>query len=96
MIQRISEVPKPFEKATPMSYANSPFADNIALVEVPNRFTVPHMKSYAGSSDPQEHITQYKQRLFIVLITQDLREPCMCKGFGSTLSGPALRWFVVC
>ncbi|XP_074361074.1 uncharacterized protein LOC141701268 [Apium graveolens] len=24
----------------------------------------------------------------------DLKEPCMCKGFGSTLAGPALQWFV--
>ncbi|XP_074328224.1 uncharacterized protein LOC141666126 [Apium graveolens] len=24
----------------------------------------------------------------------DLNEPCMCKGFGSTLIGPALQWFV--
>ena len=52
------------------------------------------MKSYDGSTDPLEHIAQYKQRMFTVLITRDLREACMCKGFCSTLAGPALQWFV--
>ena len=52
------------------------------------------MKSYDRSTDPLEHIAQYKQRMFTVPITRDLREACMCKGFGSTLEGPALQWFV--
>ncbi|XP_074342475.1 uncharacterized protein LOC141680043 [Apium graveolens] len=32
--------------------------------------------------------------MFIVPITRDLKEAYMCKHFGSTLSGPALQWFV--
>ena len=94
MIQRIPGVPKPLEKATPTSYADSPFTDDIALVDIPKRFAVPSMESYDGSTDPLEHIAQYKQRMFTVPITRDLREACMCKGFGSTLEGPALQWFV--
>ena len=94
LIQRIPGVPKPLEKATPTSYADSPFCNDIALLEIPKRFTVPTMKPYDGSADPLEHIAQYKQRMFIVPITKDLREACMCKGFGSTLTGPALQWFV--
>lgn len=81
-------MPKPLEKAIPTSYADSSFADNIALVEIPKRFSVPNMKPYDDSSDPQEHIAQYKKQTFTEPITQELREPCMCKGFGSTLSGP--------
>ena len=53
-------VPKPLEKATPTSYADSPFVDNIALVETPKRFNVPPMKAYDGSTDPLEHVAQYK------------------------------------
>lgn len=94
MVQHIPGVPKPLEKAAPTSYTDSPFSDDIALVEIPKRFTVPNMKPYNGSSDPQDHIAQYKQRMFMVHIPQNLREPCMCKGFGSTLSGPVLHWFV--
>ncbi|XP_017224963.1 uncharacterized protein LOC108201178 [Daucus carota subsp. sativus] len=94
MVQRIPGMPKPLEKAAPMSYADSPFCDNIALVETPKRFAVPPMKAYDGTTDPQEHVAQYKQRMFTVPITKELREPCMCKGFGSTLAGPALQWYV--
>lgn len=60
MVQRIPGVPKPLEKATPTSYADSPFVDNIALVETPKRFNVPPMKAYDGSTDPLEHVAQYK------------------------------------
>ena len=35
MIQRISGVPKPLDKATPTSYADFPFFDSITLVEMP-------------------------------------------------------------
>nr|XP_017245120.1 PREDICTED: uncharacterized protein LOC108216789 [Daucus carota subsp. sativus] len=94
MVQRIPGVPKPLEKATPLSYADSPFCDSIAMVETPKRFAVPAMKAYDGTTDPQEHVAQYKQRMFTVPITKELREACMCKGFGSTLTGPALQWYV--
>ncbi|XP_074363187.1 uncharacterized protein LOC141703626 [Apium graveolens] len=52
------------------------------------------MEPYDSSSDPLEHIAQYKQRMFTVPITIELKEPCMCKGFSSTLTGPALQWFI--
>ena len=94
LVQRIPGVPKPLEKATPLSYADSPFCDSIAMVETPKRFAVPAMKAYDGTTDPQEHVAQYKQRMFTVPITKELREACMCKGFGSTLTGPALQWYV--
>ena len=87
-------MPKPLGKATPTSYAGSSFTDDIALVDIPKHFAVRYMKSYDGSTDPLEHLAQYKQRMFTVPITRDLREACMCKGFGSTLAGPALQWFV--
>lgn len=48
MIERIPGVPKPLEKATPTSYADSPFFDDIALVEIPKLFKIPYMKPYNG------------------------------------------------
>ncbi|XP_074342261.1 uncharacterized protein LOC141679745 [Apium graveolens] len=38
------------------------------------------MVPYDGTSEPLEHIAQYKQRMFTVPITRDLKEACMCKG----------------
>ena len=32
--------------------------------------------------------------MFTVAIPCDLREACMCKAFGSSLSGLALQWYI--
>ncbi|XP_048502695.1 uncharacterized protein LOC125498515 [Beta vulgaris subsp. vulgaris] len=93
-IARIPGVPRPMEKATPNSYADSPFVDPIALIEVPKRFSIPSMKLYDGTTDPNDHIAQYKQRMITISILKNMREACMCKVFGSTLTGPALQWFI--
>ncbi|KAL5563293.1 hypothetical protein UlMin_033040 [Ulmus minor] len=60
---------------------------------MPRKFSFPNMKLYDGTTDPDDHIAQYKQRMFTTAIPRDLREACMCKGFGSSLIGPALQWY---
>ncbi|XP_074278457.1 uncharacterized protein LOC141602048 [Silene latifolia] len=52
------------------------------------------MTLYDGIEDPLEHINQYKQKMTVVAATGPEKEACMCKGFGSILSGAALQWFV--
>ncbi|KAG7547449.1 Aspartic peptidase domain superfamily [Arabidopsis suecica] len=49
---------------------------------------------YDGTSDPDNHIAQYKQRMFTTAIQRECREATMCKGFGSSLTGAALQWFI--
>ena len=93
MVQRIPGVPAPIKKSLPNSFADSPFVDAIALVEMPAKFNFPSMKLYDGTTDPDDHVSQYKQRMFTIAIPRDLREACMCKGFGSSLVGPALQWY---
>ncbi|KAK0575202.1 hypothetical protein LWI29_035397 [Acer saccharum] len=93
LIQRIPGVPAPIKKSTANSFADSPFVDAIALMEMPKKFNFPNMKQYEGTTDPDDHIAQYKQRMFTAAIPRDLREACMCKAFGSSLSGPALQWY---
>ncbi|KAK4836985.1 hypothetical protein QYF36_001900 [Acer negundo] len=93
LIQRIPRVPAPIKKSTTNSFADSPFVDDIALTEMPRKFNFPNMKQYEGTTDPDDHIAQYKQRMFTVAIPHDLREACMCKTFGSSLNGPALQWY---
>ena len=65
---KIPGMPPPLEEATPGSYADSSFNDVIALMEIPMKFSVPNMKLYDGTSNPQEHVAQYKQRIFTVPI----------------------------
>ncbi|KAK9750464.1 hypothetical protein RND81_02G199100 [Saponaria officinalis] len=93
-IVKIPGIPDPLEEVSQDSFADSPFADSIALKEIPKKFTVPGMSLYDGTTDPQDHIAQYKQRMLTIPIPRDLRETCLCKGFGSTLCGPALQWLV--
>lgn len=42
----------------------------------------------------EEHIAQYRERMEIILIPLHLKEGCLCMGFGSTLIGSALEWFL--
>ncbi|XP_048493520.1 uncharacterized protein LOC125494062 [Beta vulgaris subsp. vulgaris] len=77
MIARIPGVPRPMEKATPNS--DSPFADPIALIDVPKRFCVPSMKLYDGTTDPNDHVAQYKQRMITISIPKNMREACISR-----------------
>ncbi|KAL5785004.1 hypothetical protein ACOSQ2_007396 [Xanthoceras sorbifolium] len=86
-------MPAPIKKSAANSFADSPFVDAVALVEMPRKFNFPGMKQYGGTTDPDDHITQYRQRMFTAAISRDLREACMCKGFGSSLVRPALQWY---
>ncbi|XP_031273168.1 uncharacterized protein LOC116131644 [Pistacia vera] len=93
VIRRIPGMPIPTKKSRPNCYADSPFADEIALADMPQKFTIPNMKPYDGTTDPDDHIASYKQRMFTVFIPRPLREACMCKSFGSSLSSPTLQWY---
>lgn len=59
LIQKIPGVPAPIKKSLPHSYADSPFVDSIALVEMPKKFSFPNMKMYDGTTDPTDHIASY-------------------------------------
>nr|XP_043612739.1 uncharacterized protein LOC122584746 [Erigeron canadensis] len=50
------------------------------------------MKPYDGTADPQEHIALYLEKMETVPIPYNLKEACLCRSFGSTLSGSALKW----
>ncbi|KAL5837095.1 hypothetical protein ACOSQ3_014264 [Xanthoceras sorbifolium] len=86
-------MPAPIKKSSINSFADSPFVDAIALVEMPRKFSFPNMKRYDGTTDPDDHIAQYRQHMFMAAIPKDLREACICKGFGSSLVGPTLQWY---
>ncbi|XP_057780030.1 uncharacterized protein LOC130998612 [Salvia miltiorrhiza] len=80
LIQRIPGVPAPIHKSSENYYADSPFVDEIALVEMPIKFSFPSMQMFDGTTDPTDHIAQYKQRMFTAAIPRELRQACMCKG----------------
>ena len=61
LIKRIPGMPAPIKKSFVNLYADSPFTDNIALVEMPQKFNFPNIKLYDGTTYPDDHIAQYKQ-----------------------------------
>ncbi|KFK26270.1 hypothetical protein AALP_AA8G225200 [Arabis alpina] len=60
MVKRLPGVAPPIRKSAPNCYADSPFIDEIVLVEMPKKFTIPSMIMYDGTKDPDNHIAQYK------------------------------------
>ncbi|XP_074300983.1 uncharacterized protein LOC141632326 [Silene latifolia] len=82
------------KEAAPESYADSPFIDEITRVDLPKKFVIPSIRTYDGTSDPQNHVAFYKQKMLVASIPSEFRQVCMCKGFGTTLTGPALQWFI--
>ena len=91
LIQQSLGVPTHIKNSTMKSFMDSSFIDVIALVEMHRKFTFPNMKQFEGTTDPNDNIAQYKQRMFTAVIPRDLKEACMCKAFGSSFSGPALQ-----
>ncbi|KAF3583889.1 hypothetical protein F2Q69_00030220 [Brassica cretica] len=94
MVERLPGVAPPIRRSNPDSYADTPFVEGIASVEMPRKFSFPSIKMYDGTGDPDDHIVQYKQRMLAVALPKESREATMCKGFGSTLIGPALQWYI--
>ena len=90
----LPEVAPPIWRGNPNSYADTPFVEEIATVEMPRKFSFPSIKMYDGTGDPDDHIAQYKQRMLAVALPKESRKATMCKGFGSTLIGPALQWYI--
>ncbi|XP_056850795.1 uncharacterized protein LOC130500105 [Raphanus sativus] len=61
---------------------------------MPHKFSFPSIKIYKGTGDPDNHVAQYKQRMLAETTPREAREATICKGFGSTLTGPALQWYI--
>lgn len=76
-------------------YAQSPFVDELARIRIPKKVNIPPFtKLYDGSTDPVDHVAQYKQRMWQLSIPFHKMEATMCKSFGATLCGPALQWLI--
>ncbi|KAJ9544188.1 hypothetical protein OSB04_023895 [Centaurea solstitialis] len=85
----------PVEVEPKTGFQASPYVDEIALMEIPKKYNIPAFTTkYSGVTDPVEHVTQYKQLMWTASIPSQYQEACMCKSFGSTLTGAALQWLI--
>ncbi|XP_048605634.1 uncharacterized protein LOC125583112 [Brassica napus] len=87
----ISKSYTPFRKSNPDSYADTSFTDEITLIEIPMKFSFPSIKAYDGTTDSNDHVAQYKQRMLAVALPKGSPKATMCKEFSSTLTGPTLQ-----
>ncbi|KAF2590686.1 hypothetical protein F2Q70_00038799 [Brassica cretica] len=94
MVERLPGVAPPIRKSNPDSYADTPFTDEITLIEMSRKFSFPNIKAYDGTSGLDDHVAQYRQRMLAIALPKESREATMCKGFGSTLTGSALQWYI--
>ncbi|KAD4585878.1 hypothetical protein E3N88_23479 [Mikania micrantha] len=94
MISIVPGVVKPIPEVPVTTHRISRFAPPICDAEIPKRFQTPTMKLYDGTTDPEEHVAQYRERMETNLIPPHLKEACLFKGFGSTLTGAALKWLL--
>ncbi|KAF3485524.1 hypothetical protein F2Q69_00052345 [Brassica cretica] len=92
--ERLPGVAPPIRKSKPDSYADTHFTDEITLIEMPRKFSFPSIKAYNGTADPDDHVAKYRQRMLDVALPKGSREATMCKGFSSTMTGPALQWYI--
>ncbi|KAK1441334.1 hypothetical protein QVD17_07181 [Tagetes erecta] len=76
------------------SLKTSRFIKPICDVEIPKRFQTTKMRLYDGTTDPEEHVAHYRERMEINPIPAGIKEACLCKGYGATLTGSALKWLL--
>ena len=80
MIRRIPGVPVPIKKSSANSFADSPFVDAISMVEMPRKFNLLAMRMYDGTTDPDDHVAQYKQRMFTAANLANYEKPACVRG----------------
>ncbi|KAF3564913.1 hypothetical protein DY000_02015618 [Brassica cretica] len=68
MVERLPGVAPPIRKSNPVSYADTPFKDEITLNEMPRKFSFPSIKAYDGTTDPNDHVALYRQRMLAVAL----------------------------
>ncbi|KAD5961644.1 hypothetical protein E3N88_13117 [Mikania micrantha] len=94
MISSVPEVVNPIPEVPVTTHRISRFAPPICDAEIPKRFQTPTMKLYDGTTDPEEHVALYRERMETNPIPPHLKEACLCKGFDSTLTEAALKWLL--
>ena len=88
MVERLPGVAPPIRKSNPDSYADTPCMDKITLIEIPRKFSFPSIKEYNGTTDSDDHVAQYRQRMLAVALSKGSREATMCKGKSTYPLGP--------
>ena len=66
-----------------------PYTDRIMAEDIPRHFRVPQMEPYDGTSDPLDHLGNFKARMMI----QGASDAMYCLAFPATLKKSARMWY---
>ena len=72
---------------------DTPFTDDVSLIDPPAHFTTPKFTFYDSTPDPGDHIIHYRQAMIPICIPNGKMDVVMCKVFASSLTGSAMQWF---
>jgi hypothetical protein len=72
-----------------LSGTDSPFTSWVANYQLPEKFKVPQIMSYAGDGDPLDHLENFRAHLDLHVTSDEVASWT----FPLTLSGNAQDWF---
>ncbi|GKV18246.1 hypothetical protein SLEP1_g28653 [Rubroshorea leprosula] len=84
----IDELKSPRSHQQTLDLDNAPLNLSITAEPYQEGFKIPHLETYDGSGDPDEHLHTYQA----IMRIQNANDAMMCKVFPATLKSTARRW----
>ncbi|GKV05301.1 hypothetical protein SLEP1_g17330 [Rubroshorea leprosula] len=85
----IDELKSPRSHQQTLDLDNAPLNLSITAEPYQEGFKIPHLETYDGSGDPDEHLHTYQA----IMRIQNANDAMMCKVFPATLKSTARRWY---
>ncbi|GKV32493.1 hypothetical protein SLEP1_g41093 [Rubroshorea leprosula] len=85
----IDELKSPKSHQQTLDLDSAPLNLSITAEPYQEGFKIPHLETYDGSGDPDEHLHTYQA----IMRIQNANDAMMCKVFPATLKSTAKRWY---
>ncbi|GKV48032.1 hypothetical protein SLEP1_g54871 [Rubroshorea leprosula] len=85
----IDELKSPRSHQQTLDLDSAPLNLSITAEPYQEGFKIPHLETYDGSGDPNEHLHTYQA----IMRIQNANDAMMCKVFPATLKSTARRWY---
>ncbi|GKU99761.1 hypothetical protein SLEP1_g12559 [Rubroshorea leprosula] len=85
----IDELKSPRSHQQTLDLDSAPLNLSITAEPYQEGFKIPHLETYDGSGDPDEHLHTYQA----IMRIQNANDAMMCKVFPATLKSKARRWY---
>ncbi|GKV11500.1 hypothetical protein SLEP1_g22757 [Rubroshorea leprosula] len=85
----IDELKSPRSHQQTLDLDSAPLNLSITVEPYQEGFKIPHLETYDGSGDPNEHLHTYQA----IMRIQNANDAMMCKVFPATLKSTARRWY---